>query len=242
MNDSIPSPQEATNTSLLEQSKGRLREFFKNKYVMQLVPILVPCALTAVLLPIIGLVAAGAATTVAIKNLLPQLKIDMSTDTIEKLLKPIEGKQLGEDELQETITQGLTELLPIDKKVNEEAAKTLVILAPSLKEAALSNSRLDTPWLATSLETNLKEQGEMMEQVAPVMYALMLKEGQAFEADMQLLLKDWSQIAVEVTAINKSRVSDITSKAQAENGRIGHRVAAQDESTIDGVSIDSRIS
>src|SRR2546425_546351 len=100
MNDSTSLPQETTNTSLLEQSKARLREFFQNKYVKQLVPILVPSALAAALLPVFGPIAAGAAGAVAIKNLLALLKIDMSTDTIEKLLKPIEGKQLGEDELQ----------------------------------------------------------------------------------------------------------------------------------------------
>src|SRR5690348_2714017 len=106
MSDSNSSSQEATKTSVLEQSKARLREFFQNKYVKQLVPILVPSALAAALLPVFGPVAAGAAAAVAIKNSLALLHIDMSTDTIEKLLKPVEGKQLGEDDLQEALTNG----------------------------------------------------------------------------------------------------------------------------------------
>ncbi len=71
----------------------------------------------------------------------------MSTDTIEKLLKPIEGKQLEEDEMQEALTDTLTGLLPTDTKVNEGATKTLLLVAPDLKEGALSNPRLDAEWL-----------------------------------------------------------------------------------------------
>jgi hypothetical protein len=69
---------------------------------------------------------------VAIKNSLALLHIEMSTDTIEKLLKPIEGKQLEEDEMQEALTDTLTGLL---------------LVAPDLKEGALSNPRLDAEWL-----------------------------------------------------------------------------------------------
>ena len=82
----------------------------------------------------------------------------------------------------------------------------------------------------------------MMEQIAPDIHPLMLKEGQAFEADAQRLLRDWSRIVVEVTAINKSKVSDTTSKAEAKGGQIGHRVAAQDGSTIERTTMDSKIS
>ncbi len=242
MSDSTPVSQQTTKTSLLEQSKQRLREFFQNKYVKNLVPILVPGALAAALLPVFGPVAAGAAAAVAIKNTLALLKIDMSTDTIEKLLKPIEGKKLEEDDLQEALTDTLKDLLPKDKKVNEETAKALTTVAPSIKDAALSNSKLDAEWLGSSLETNLKEQGEMMERIAPDIHTLILKDGQALEADVQRLLQNWSRIAVEVTATNESKVSDVESRAKAGGGEIGHRVAADNKSTIEGIKMDSEIS
>ena len=77
----------------------------------------------------------------------------MSHRTIEKLLKPIEGKKLNDDDLQEALADALKDLLPNDKQVNEEAAKALTIVAPDLKEAALSNPKLDAEWLGASLET-----------------------------------------------------------------------------------------
>src|SRR5205807_2197011 len=99
---------------------------FQNPYVKNLTSILVPGALAAALLPVFGPVVAGTAAAVAIKNALALLHIEMSTDTIEKLLKPIEGKQLDEDEMQEALTDTLTDLLPTDTKVNKEAGKMLV--------------------------------------------------------------------------------------------------------------------
>jgi hypothetical protein len=242
MSDSTPLSQEAARNTLLDQSKQRLREFFQNKYVKKLVPILVPGALAAALLPVFGPVVAGTAAAVAIKNTLTLLKIDMSIDTIEKLLKPIEGEKLEGDDLQEALTDTLKDLLPRDKKVNEEAAKALTTIAPDIKEAALSNSKLDAEWLGTSLETNLKEQSEMMERIAPDIHALILKDGPALEADVQRLLQNWSRIAVEVTATNESKISDVESKARASGGDIGHRVVADNKSTIEGIKIDSEIS
>ena len=73
------------------------------------------------------------------------------TNIIEKLLKPIERKQLYEDDMQEALTDSLKDLLPTDTKVNEEAGKLLVTVAPDIKEAALSNPRLDGEWLGASL-------------------------------------------------------------------------------------------
>ena len=49
--------------------------------------------------------------------------------------------------MQEALTDTLKDLLPTDTKVNEEAGKMLVTVAPSLKEAALSNPKLDAEWL-----------------------------------------------------------------------------------------------
>lgn len=208
----------------------------------KLTPILVPGALAAVLLPVFGPVVAGTAAAVAIKNALTLLHIEMSTDTIEKLIKPIEGKQLDENDMQEALTNTLTDLLPTDTKVNEEAGKMLVTVAPSLKEAALSNPKLDAEWLGTSLEMNMKEQGEMMEKMAPDMHSLILKDGQALEADVQRLLQDWPRIAVEVTATNESKISNVESRARVAAGEIGHRVAADNKSTIEGIKLDSEIS
>src|SRR5258706_11261071 len=107
MSDPTQVPQDTANNTLLEQSKQRLREFFQNKYVKKLTPILVPGVLAAALLPVFGPVVAGAAAAVAIKNALALLHIEMSTDTIEKLLKPIEGKHLDEDDMQEALTDTL---------------------------------------------------------------------------------------------------------------------------------------
>ena len=242
MSDSTQGPQDSPTTTLLEQSKQRLRAFFQNKYVKKLTPILVPGALAAALLPVFGPVVAGTAAAVAIKNSLALLHIELSTDTIEKLLKPIEGKQLNEDDLQEALTDTLTDLLPTDTKVNEEAAKTLLLVAPDLKEAALSNSRLDAEWLGASLEISLKEQGDMMEKIAPDMHRLMLKDGQALEADVQRLLRDWPRIAVEVIATNESKISAVESRARAAAGQIGHRMVADTKSELEGIKLDSEIS
>jgi hypothetical protein len=242
MSDSIQQPQDATKTSLIEQSRQHLHEFFQNKLVKKLIPILVPGALAAALFPVFGPVAAGTAAAVAIKNSLALLNINMSTETIEKLLKPIEGKKLDDDDLQEALADALKDLLPNDKQVNEEAAKALTVIAPDLKEAALSNPKLDAEWLGASLETNLKEQGEMMEKIAPDIHALILKDGQALEVDVQRLLQNWSRIAVEVTATNESTITNVESKARAVDGQIGHRVAADNKSTIQGIKMDSEIS
>jgi len=242
MSDSTQVSQDTAKTPLLEQSKQRLRAFFQNPYVKKLTPILVPGALAAALLPVFGPVVAGTVAAVAIKNSLALLHIEMSTATIEKLLKPIEGKQLDEDDIQEALTDTLKDLLPTDTKVNEEAAKTLLLVAPDIKEAALSNPRLDAEWLGASLEINLKEQGDMMEKIAPEMHRLILKDGQTLEAEVQRLLQDWPRIAVEVIATNESKISAVDSRARATAGQIGHRMVADNKSELEGIKLDSDIS
>ena len=242
MSDSTQVSQVTAKTPLLEQSKQRLRAFFQNPYVKKLTPILVPGALAAALLPVFGPVVAGTVAAVAIKNSLALLHIEMSTATIEKLLKPIEGKQLDEDDIQEALTDTLKDLLPTDTKVNEEAAKTLLLVAPDIKEAALSNPRLDAEWLGASLEINLKEQGDMMEKIAPEMHRLILKDGQTLEAEVQRLLQDWPRIAVEVIATNESKISAVDSRARATAGQIGHRMVADNKSELEGIKLDSDIS
>lgn len=84
--------------------------------------------------------------------------------------------------MQEALTNSLKYLLLADTMVNEKAAKTLLIVAPEIKEAALTNPRLDADWPGASLETNMKEQSDMMEKIAFVMQSLTLKGGQALEA------------------------------------------------------------
>ena len=242
MNGSTRLPRDTSQNSHFEQSKQHLREFFQDKHVKNLISVLVPSALAAVLLPIFGPVAAGAAASVAIKNSLALLKIDMSTDTIEKLLKPIERKKMEDDDIQQSLTDTLQALLPTDKKVNEEAAKALVVVTPAIKDAALSNPKLDAEWLGTSLETNLKEQGQTMEKIAPDIHTLILKNGQALDADIQRLLQNWSRITVEVRATNESKISNVESNAKARGGQIEHGVTADNKSTIEGINIDSEIS
>lgn len=242
MSDRAHLPQEITKATLLEQSKGQLHAFFQNKYVKKLVPVLVPGVLAAALFPFFGPVAAGTVGAIAIKNTLALLHIDMSADTIEKLLKPIEGKKLEDDDLQEILSDTLEDLLPQDKKVNEETARALVTLASTIKEEALNNPKLDADWLGASLEESLKMQGEMMEKIASAIHTLILKDPQALEDGVQNLLQNWSRIAVEIIATNESKVSRVTSKARAEGGQIGHRVVADGKSLIEDIDMDSEIS
>lgn len=143
MSDSNQVNLDSETPTLFEQSKQRPCAFLQNLYAKKLTPILVPGALAAALLPIFGPVVAGTAASVAIKNSLSLLHIELSTDIIEKLLKPIEGKQLEEDEMQDALTDTLTGVLPTDTKVNEEATTTPLLVAPDLKEGAHSNPRLD---------------------------------------------------------------------------------------------------
>jgi len=72
--------------------------------------------------------------------------------------------------MQEAITDSLKDLLPTDTRVNEEAAKTLLLVEPDIKEAALSNPRLDAEWLRVSLETSKKERDDVKEKIAPDMH------------------------------------------------------------------------
>lgn len=230
-----------SGSTLLEKSKARLSTFFQQPSIKKLVPVLVPSALAAILLPVFGPIVAGAAAIIAIRNGLDLLGISLSDDTIRKLAKPLEGLQLDETDLQDILQETLEKLIPEDKQVNEETAKALIAAAPTIKEAALTNPKLDAPWLGASLETNLKQQGEVMARISSDMRDLMQKDGVELEAEKQRLLREWSQIVVEVISINKSRVSDIESKARVVGGSIGHRVTAENESTIEGVKLDSEI-
>lgn len=218
------------------QSKKSLHEFFQQKSVRNLVSILVPGILAAALFPFFPPVATVTAA-VAVKNGLDALHIPLSTETIGKILKSLEGKPLEESDVQEA----LEELIPKDKKVNEEAAKALVTIAPTIKEVALSNPKIDAAWLAESLERNLKQQGETMEKLAPDIRILLQKDGAELTAEVQRLLRNWSRISLEVTATNESEVSDLELKAKAEGGVIEHNFRAGEKSKINKVKTDFEI-
>jgi len=242
----MSNPRDTTNaalsgSTLLEKSKARLIAFFQQPSVKKLVPVLVPSALAAVLLPVFGPAVAGAAAVIAVKSGLELLGISFSEDTIKKLTKPLEGQQLDESDLQDILQETLEKLIPEDKQVNEETAKALIAVAPTIKEAALTNPKLDVVWLGASLETNLEQQGEVMARISSDVRDLVQKDGVELEAERQRLLQEWSQIVVEVTSTNKSKVSNIESKAKSAGGAIGHRIAAENESTIESVKVDSEI-
>jgi hypothetical protein len=220
-----------------KQSKKSLQEFFQQKSVKHLVSVFVPGILAAALFPFFPPVATVAAAA-AVKNGLEALHVSLSIETIEKILKPLEGKSIEESDIQEV----LDELLPKDKQVNEETAKVLVTVVPTIKETVLSNSKLDVAWLAESLEANLKQQGAMMEKIAPDIRILLQKDGVELVAEMQRLLHNWSRISLEVTAINKSKIVGLDLKAKSEAGTIDYIFKAQDESTIDTVKTNFEIS
>jgi len=80
-----------------------------------------------------------------------------------------------------------------DKQVNEETAKVLVTVVPTIKEAVLSNSKLDSAWLAESLEANLKQQGAMMEKIAPDIRMLLQKDGIELVAELTRALLELAE-------------------------------------------------
>lgn len=236
--DTLPSP---ATQDLLARSRQKLSDFFQNKRIKSLVSILVPGALAAALLPVFGPVVASAAAAVAIKNGLSLLGIVLSDDTIKKLVKPLEGQTLDEDDAQDILQTTLEQLLPQDQQVNDEAAKALVAVAPIVKQAALTNPKLDAMWLGENLETNLTQQGETMAKIASKLRHLVQMENRELEAGVKDLLQHWMQITVEVTASEDSTVSDIMSKAKATGGAIKHKVAADVHSKIEKVDIQSEI-
>ena len=97
------------------------------------------------------------------------------------MLKPLEGKQIDESDILDV----LEDVLPKDQQVNNEAAKALVTIVPEIKEAALTNTKLDAKWLEESLDTNLKDQGGTMAALAPRVRELI----QLDEADMALAIE-----------------------------------------------------
>jgi hypothetical protein len=223
---------------LKEQSKKGLREFFQQKSIRNLVNVLVPSALAAILFPVFGPVVAGGAAAVAIQNALKLLDISLSADTIGKILKPLEGRQIDESDVQTV----LADLLPKDKQVNDEAAKALVAVAPEVKEAAMANPKIDGAWLGASLEASLEDQGWIMAKIAPQFHDFIQLDLAALEVARNRLLADWSLISQEVTAIGGSQVSHIEQNTAGRGGQVNQRVAASDQSTIQDVKQNTKLS
>lgn len=220
------------------QTKKGLREFFQQPSIKKLAGILVPGALAAILFPIFGPAVAGTAASIAIQNGLKLLGISFSASTVEKLLKPLEGKKLEETDIQGVLEDTLEKLLPEDKQVNEEAAKALVMVAPEVKEAASANPKLEPEWLAESLEVNLKDQGWMMARIASQLSELVKLDPAQLEVARQRLLANWTLISQEVTATRSSEVTDVTQKAKGKGGQVNQRVAASNEGKVSGVNQD----
>src|SRR6266702_4764686 len=225
-NSGMPSAPE-----LKEQSKKGLREFFQQKSIRNLVNVLVPSALAAILFPVFGPVMAGGAAAVDIQNGLKLLDISLSADTIGKILKQLEGRQIDESDVQTV----LADLLPKDKQVNDESAKALVTVAPEVKEAAMANPKIDGAWLEASLEASLKDQGWMMAKIAPQFHDFIQLDLAALEVERNRLLANWSLISQEVTASRGSQVSRIEQNTEGRGGHFKQRVAASDQSAIQDV-------
>lgn len=218
----------STAVELKEQAKQGLREFFQQKSVKNLVNVLVPSALAAILFPVFGPAVAAGAVAVAVQNSLKLLGISFSADSIAKILKPLEGKQIEESDVQAVLEDVLTK----DKQVNDEAAKALVTVAPEVKEAALANPKLDTEWLGQSLEISLQQQGQTMEKVASHVRDLIQLDKQELVIARDRLLTDWSRITEQVTADDYSEVSDVKQQAKGSHKDINLDVSASGHSKI----------
>src|SRR5260370_18648627 len=96
---------------VVAQAKQRLRRFFQNEYVKDVVSVIVPSALAAILFPVFGPVVAEPAAAVPVQNRLKTLGISFSADRIEKMLKPLEGRSIDARHGKPS----LTHLLPTDE-------------------------------------------------------------------------------------------------------------------------------
>lgn len=214
MSNSLSQPQ---GHSLFVQAKDHLINFFRQSLVKKSVNVLVPGVLAAVLFPVFGPAVAAPAAIVAIQNGLKILGITMSDGTIKKLLKPLEGQEIDENDLVDI----LEEVLPSDKQVNEEAAKALVIITPMVKDAALANPKLDVTWLGDSLEHNLKDQGETMAMIAHKVNELIQLDGTQLLKAKRQVLKNWTS-AIQSIAVSGS--GEVSSSPQNIKGRGGNMV------------------
>ncbi len=214
---------------VVAQAKQRLRRFFQNEYVKDLVSVIVPSALAAILFPVFGPVVAAPAAAVAVQNGLKALGISFSADSIEKMLKPLEGRSIDESDVKAV----LKDLLPKDEQVNDEAAQALVKVVPDVKDAALSNPKLDPDWLGQSLATNLKEQGGMMARIAPKVDELVHLDDAQLRAAVSDTLANWLSIKQAIVV----REGEVSNSPQSFKGHIGgefHQGIAVDQGKVTG--------
>ncbi len=175
---------------LRERTQQSLRSFFQRPLVRKMASVLIPGLIAAILLPVFGSAIAAGAAAVTVQNSLKLLGIDLSPETTEKLLKPLEGKQLEGSDVQAILEDTLKTLLPEDKQVNEEATRVVIVMVSEIKQAAVASSNTDLEWLRTRLETSLKEQGGKMAEMASQLSALVVLHGEKFKADRERLLAE----------------------------------------------------
>ena len=219
-------------SSVKEQTKLGLRRFFQQPIIRNSVSVLVPGVLAAALFPIFGPLVAAPAAAVAIQNGLKLLGISFSATTIDKLLKPLEGKPIEEAD----ILDALQEVLPADQQVNNEAAKAVVSLAPDIKEAALQNKRLDQQWLAGSLATNLQAQGGAMATVAPKVEELIQLDDERMREAIRNMLTNWSSIIQMMEASGEGEISSSQQSAKGRGGNVTQSMKASDKGKVTGSS------
>lgn len=210
------------------RSKKSLREFFQQKSIRNLVDVLVPGILAAVLFPIFGPAAAAGAAAIAVQNGLKLLGIDMSAETIDKVLKPLEGKSVDESDVEEV----LQAVLPKDKQVNEEAARTLVVVLPEVRQAAMENPKVDVDWLTKSLETSLQKQGSTMAALAPQMSELVSMDQAALEEKIRYILANWSSNIQQMMATQQSKIAGSEQTIEGKGGANKQTMDASDNSEI----------
>ena len=214
------------------QAKLRLRKFFQNEYVRDLVGVIVPGTLAAILFPVFGPVVAAPAAAIAAQNGLKAFGISFSSDSIEKMLKPLEGRAIDESDVKAV----LKDLLPRDKKINEEAAQALVKVVPDVKEAALTNPKLDAKWLGKSLEANLQEQGGIMAMVAPTINSLVQLDDVQLRTVIGDMLANWSLITQTITVSGEGEVSNSPQSIKGRGGNLSQNIGVADKGKVTGSS------
>jgi hypothetical protein len=121
----LPKPQ------IQIEMEGGLTKFFDSlmsksiKLISWSVKTLTPALLGAALFPVLGPVGGGAVvagTTAALQ---------LREDTVNKLVKPLQGKRFNESELREAIKKVLS-----DRQANEDLKQVFIDLLPYIKEAS----------------------------------------------------------------------------------------------------------
>jgi hypothetical protein len=220
------------DSSLLAQSKEHLITFFHQPLIKKSISVLVPGILASILFPFFGPVVAAPAAAITIQNSLKLLGISLSNDTTKKILKPLEGKQIDEEDLLDV----LQEILPADKQVNEEVAKALVTITPMVKEAALTNTKLDANWLGKNLKDNLKDQGETMALIADKVYELIQLDGTQLLETKQKMLANWTRAIQTITVSGSGDVNNSPQHIKGRGGDMTQSISTSEQGKVSGSS------